>query len=101
RRNFHESNLVGTPLRDLKLAIENTPLSPVIEAFRKELRAKGLIHVVPRFHLSTEWGVPVGTVVIGITFYLARPDLTDLHGEEVGHIEGFNRQDILRYLRHE
>lgn len=100
-RNFRESNLFGTPIRDLKLAIENTPLAPVIEAFRKELRAKGLTRVAPRFHLSTEWGVPFGTVVIGIPFYLARPDLTDLHGEEVGHIEGFSRKDILRYLRHE
>jgi hypothetical protein len=45
--------------------------------------------------------VPFGTVVIGIPFYLARPELTDLHGEEVGHIEGFNETDILRYLRHE
>ena len=45
--------------------------------------------------------MPFGTVVIGIPFYLARPELTELHGEEVGHIEGFSRQDILRYLRHE
>ncbi|HET7133353.1 MAG TPA: hypothetical protein VFJ95_13945, partial [Gammaproteobacteria bacterium] len=36
-----------------------------------------------------------------IPFYLARPELTELHGEEVGHIEGFNGADILRYLRHE
>ena len=55
----------------------------------------------PIFHLSTEWGVPFGTVVIGIPFYLARPELTELHKEQVGHIEGFNRPDILRYLRHE
>ena len=45
--------------------------------------------------------MPFGTVVIGIPFYLARPELTELHGEEVGHIEGFNHADILRYLRHE
>jgi hypothetical protein len=100
-RNFRESNLFAAPIRDLKLAIEDTPLAPVIEAFRKELRGKGITRVSPKFHLSTEWGVPFGTIVIGIPFYLARPDLTDLHGEEVGHIEGFNRQDILRYLRHE
>ena len=99
--SFRESNLFGTPIRDLKLAIEGTPLAPVIEEFRGELRAKGLTRVSPKFHLSTEWGVPFGTVVIGIPFYLARPELTELHGEEVGHVEGFSRQDILRYLRHE
>jgi hypothetical protein len=41
------------------------------------------------------------TVAISIPFYLARPDLTALHVEHVGHVEGFNRSDILRYLRHE
>jgi len=33
--------------------------------------------------------------------YLARPDLTALHAERVGHVEGFDRADILKYLRHE
>jgi hypothetical protein len=38
---------------------------------------------------------------MAIPFYLARPDLKDLHAERVGHIEGIGRADILRYLRHE
>ncbi len=100
-RLFRESNLFGAPIRDLQLAIEETRLAPLIEQFRAELAVKGIKRLVPRFHLSTAWGVPFGTVVIGIPFYLARPELTDLHGEEVGHIEGFNEHDILRYLRHE
>jgi hypothetical protein len=99
--SFRESNLYGAPIRDLELSIEDTRLAPVIEAFRNELRARGITKVVPRFYLSTEWGVPFGTVSIAIPFYLARPELTELHGEEVGHIEGFNEHDILRYLRHE
>jgi hypothetical protein len=99
-QGFRESNLFGAPIRDLGLKIAGTRLEPVIDEFRAELAARNL-KVVPRFHLSTEWGVPFGTVVIGIPFYLAHPDLTALHGEQVGHIEGFNRTDILRYLRHE
>jgi len=99
-QGFRESNLFGAPIRDLGLKIAGTRLEPVIDEFRAELAQCGL-RVVPRFHLSTEWGVPFGTVVIGIPFYLAHPDLTELHGEQVGHIEGFNRTDILRYLRHE
>ena len=99
-QGFRESNLFGAPIRDLGLKIAGTRLEPVIDEFRAELAQRG-IRVVPRFHLSTEWGVPFGTVVIGIPFYLAHPDLTALHGEQVGHIEGFNRTDILRYLRHE
>jgi hypothetical protein len=100
-RVFRESNLYAAPIRDLGLKIDGTRLEPVIEEFRAELALCGITKVVPRFHLSTEWGVPFGTVVIGIPFYLAHPDLTALHGEQVGHIEGFNRVDILRYLRHE
>lgn len=99
--SFRESNLFGSPIRDLGLAIENTRLAPVIADFLRELQALGITRLTPRFYLSTEWGVPFGTIVIGIPFYLARPELTDLHGEEVGHIEGFSPQDILRYLRHE
>ena len=99
-QGFRESNLFGAPIRDLGLKIAGTRLEPVIDEFRVELAQRAL-RVVPRFHLSTEWGVPFGTVVIGIPFYLAHPDLTALHGEQVGHIEGFNRTDILRYLRHE
>jgi len=49
----------------------------------------------------SEWGVPFETVAIAIPFYLAHPDLTALHAERVGHVEGFDRTDILRYLRHE
>jgi hypothetical protein len=100
-RSFRESNLFGSPIRDLKLTIDGTRLAPVIEEFREELEARSIARVAPSFYLSTEWGVPFGTVAIGIPLYLARPELTELHREEVGHIEGFNRADILRYLRHE
>lgn len=99
--SFRESNLFGAPIRDLGLAIDGTRLAPIIDEFRQELTAKRMIQLTPRFYLSTEWGVPFGTVAIGIPFYLARPELTALHGEEVGHIEGFNARDLLRYLRHE
>jgi hypothetical protein len=98
---FRESNLFAAPIRDLELTIEGTRLAPVIDEFRAELAVKGLTKVVPSFYLSTEWGVVFGTVAIAIPFYLARPELIELHREEVGHIEGFNQADILRYLRHE
>ncbi len=98
---FHETNLWSTPIRDLGLTIEGTRLEPIVLQFEEELRQVGLTRVRPRFYLSTEWGVPFETVAIAIPFYLARPDLTALHAERVGHVEGFNRTDVLRYLRHE
>jgi hypothetical protein len=98
---FHESNLWSTPIRDLRLTIEGTRLEPILAEFMEEVRQAGVTRVRPRFYLSTEWGVPFETVAIAIPFYLAHPDLTALHAERVGHVEGFDRADILRYLRHE
>jgi hypothetical protein len=98
---FRESSLWSTPIRDLGLTIEGTRLEPILQEFKEELRDTGLTRLEPRFYLSTEWGVPFQTVAIAIPFYLARPELTAIHQEHRGHIEGFDRADILRYLRHE
>ena len=92
----------GTVLiRDLGLTIEGSALEPILAGFADELKRAGIRRVRPRFYLSTEWGVPDGTVAIAIPFYLARPHLVALHAERVGHVEGVGPEDILRYLRHE
>lgn len=98
RPQFRES--LQTPIKDLGLTIEGTRLEPVLKRFEAEIEATGL-RLKPRYYLSTEWGVPFGTVAIAIPFYLAHPDLTELHEERVGIVEGFNEADLLRYLRHE
>jgi hypothetical protein len=98
---FQEAHLGERPIRDLGLTIAGTLLEPVIAVFEGELAAAGLRRVKPRFYLSTEWGVPFGTVAIAIPFYLARPELTALHAERTGHVEGLGRWELLRYLRHE
>jgi len=98
---FHESTHWSTPIRDLKLGIEGSPLEPILAEFLEELRRVGITRVVPRFYFSTEWGVPDGTIAIAIPFYLARPELVELQLERQGYAEGLGRADILRYLRHE
>ncbi|MEX2219220.1 MAG: putative zinc-binding metallopeptidase [Phycisphaerales bacterium] len=98
RTPFRES--LQTPIKDLGLTIEGTRLEPIIKAFEAELGRAG-IKLRPKFYLSTEWGVPFGTVSMAIPFYLARPDLTEIHAEKMGVVEGFSQPDILRYLRHE
>lgn len=98
---FHEAHLDKQPIRALGLAIAGTRLQPLVDAFRGELAAVGLRRVTPRFYLSTEWGVPFGTIAIAIPFYLARPELAKLHVERTGMIEGFDGAEFLRYLRHE
>ena len=98
---FHESKLWSTPIRDLGLKIEGSPLEPIIAEFRGEVEATGIRKLKPHFYLTTQWMVHDDTIAIGIPFYLARPDLVDLHAEADGHLEGVGRAEMLRYLRHE
>jgi hypothetical protein len=86
---------------DFDLQIEGRALERVIDRFRAELEACGITHVKPAFYLTDEWGVPEGTVAIGIPFYLADDQLLRLHGMRGVIVEGDGEQDILRYLRHE
>lgn len=89
------------PIQRLGLNISGSPLESLLAEFKTELERVSIRRVKPVFYLSTEWGVPFDTVAIAIPFYLAHPELTKVHAERVGHIEGFTRADILRYVRHE
>src|SRR5262245_49478052 len=93
--------LWSAPISSLGLRIAGTRLEPVVNEFLGELQRAGVKRLRPHFYLSNEWGVPFDTTAIAIPFYLARPDLTALHGEHAGHVEGSSPADILRYLRHE
>src|SRR3990170_13976 len=89
-------NWSSQPIRNLGLALKGTRLEPFLAEFAKELEKAGIRRVKPVFYLSTEWGVPTDTVAIAIPFYLAHPELMDVHVERVGHVEGISRHDILR-----
>jgi hypothetical protein len=101
RRKFHEAPLGERPIRKLGVKIEGTSLEPILDEFRRELEAVGIKKVKPRFYLSTEWGVPFETVAVAIPLYLVLPELQELHHDRTGLVEGYDRDDILRYLRHE
>src|SRR5512143_3814297 len=98
---FEEETLHAKPIRDLGLTIAGTPLEPIVARLFAELQALGITRLRPRLYLSTEWGVPFGTIAIAVPLYLARPDLRDLHRERSGYVEGASDAEILRYLRHE
>jgi len=98
---FQESRLLSTPIRDFGLTIAGTALEPILTQWLQELERLGIRRLKPHFYLSTEWGVPFDTISIAIPFYLARPDLTAVHADRVGYLEGAGCVDLLRYLRHE
>src|SRR5689334_16481209 len=47
---------------DFDLRIEGRPLGRVVDRLLKELEARGITRLKPKFYLSDEWGVPEGTV---------------------------------------
>mgnify|MGYP001264469565 CR=1 FL=1 len=86
---------------DLGLAIEGRALGRVVEKFREQLKARGIVRLTPAFYLTSEWGVAEGTTAIGIPFYLADEQLVRVQELRGGIVEGTTEEDILRYLRHE
>ena len=98
---LQEPSAWSAPIRGLGLSLEDTELASVLAEFERELDRVGIMRLRPRYYLSTEWGVPTGSIAIAIPFYLARSDLTAMQREQNGYVEGVGRADILRYLRHE
>jgi len=76
--DFEIGKLGPTPIRDLALSLEESPLAPVLAELEHELEGRGVRRPRPRFYLSTEWGVPFGTIAI------ARRQLRPLSGAPAG-----------------
>jgi hypothetical protein len=109
-----ETTLGGPPavppelLRAGSLRIEGSPLDPIIAGFCDELQRARVRHPQPHFYLADEWGVIFdderpgpSSRSIAIPFYLARPELTDLHRRHGYEVEPANLDEVVRYLRHE
>jgi putative zinc-binding metallo-peptidase len=89
--------LLRTPIRDLNLSLEGSPLEPLLLRLDRELKRK-VPRFRPRYYLTDEWGCPSGQPVIGIPFYLAHRDLARIE-KETNDLE--SPRETLMYLRHE
>jgi hypothetical protein len=90
--------LLNTPICDLGLRIEASPVEPLIQRLYREMEAKAL-RFKPDFYATDTYGCPDEVPVIGIPFYLLDPRLTRIEQEQTGEIE--NRPMIMMLLRHE
>ncbi|MBM4782478.1 MAG: hypothetical protein GQE15_32785 [Archangiaceae bacterium] len=85
-------------IKDLQLHLKGTRLERFIGQLYEELEAKG-ISLRPQCYLSDQWGCPSGVPVIGIPFYLADPQLTQIEDRLGSGAE--DEREIMMYLRHE
>ena len=89
---------LNTPIRDLGLEIERSPVQPLIQRLYRELEAKE-VSFKPEFYATDGWGCPDEVPVIGIPFYLLDRRLLRTEEEQTGEIE--DNHMIMMLLRHE
>ncbi|MCA9708106.1 MAG: putative zinc-binding metallopeptidase [Myxococcales bacterium] len=92
--------LLDLRLCDLKLRLRGTWLQVLSQRVLDELAAHGL-RLRPHFWLSDEWCSPDGIPGVAIPFFLAHPRLAALERAQMYEVEGGNRRDCLKLLRHE
>ena len=90
--------LLSTRICDLGLTIEGSPVEKLVQQLYRDLEQKKIMKFRPAFYLTDEWGCPSGEPIIGIPFYLARPDLAQIEREN-NDLE--DHREIMMYLRHE
>src|SRR5579862_9075014 len=91
-------SLLNTKICDLGLKIEGSPVEGMVQRLYRELEQKKIFKFRPPCYLTDEWGCPSGEPVIGIPFYLARPDVAQVEKEN-NDLE--SDRETMMYLRHE
>jgi hypothetical protein len=90
--------LLSTRICDLGLTIEGSAVEKFVQQLYRELEQKKILKFRPACYLTDEWGCPSGEPIIGIPFYLARPELAQIEKEN-NDLE--TDREIMMYLRHE
>jgi len=96
RPELHE--ILNKPIRELGLKVEGSPLERFVQQLYRELESKKLMKFHPPVYLTDEWGCPSGEPIIGIPFYLADPQLSQLE-KETNDLE--DAKEVMMILRHE
>src|SRR6266568_2917316 len=86
----------NTRICDLGLTVEGSAVEKLVQQLYRELEQKKITRFRPACYLTDEWGCPSGEPVIGIPFYLARPDLGQIE-REINDLE--DHREIMIYRR--
>ena len=97
---WSNEQLLGLRFPDLDLTIEGTWVEAAVAELHDELARRGIL-LRPHVWLSQEWFSPAGVPGIAIPFYLAHPRLLRLERSQMFDVEGGDRVEALKILRHE
>ena len=108
RTNNHQPAWAGLPTErllelricDLNVRIEGSALEQHIKQVLAEL-ARRTIHFNPHFWVSDDWFTPSGIPGCAVPFYLMHPRLRHLERSQMFEVEGGERAECMKILRHE
>ena len=92
--------LLDVRLCDLNVRFERTPLQSCIRQIYAELDQRGM-RFRPHFWVSEEWFTPAGVPGCAVPFFLLHPRLRRLERSQMLEVEGADRAQCMRLLRHE
>src|SRR4051794_34251230 len=90
--------LMHARISELDLRIEGSELEPLIAELYRELDHHGFAFKPP-IYLTDEWGCPEGVPIIGVPFYLVKPELSQIEKEVAENLE--TPEESMMYFRHE
>ena len=98
--SWHEERerLMRSRISDLDLHVEGSEIEPLVQKLYEELD-RAALKFKPPIYLTDEWGCPEGVPIIGVPFYLARPELSRIEEEIAEDLE--TSAESMMYLRHE
>jgi len=92
--------LLDIRLCDLNVQIEGSTLEHRIDQVLAELQRRG-IYFKPHFWVSDDWFTPEGVCGCAIPFYLLHSRLRHLERSRMFEVEGADRTECMKILRHE
>jgi hypothetical protein len=92
--------LLGLRFSELGLTLEGSWVEGCVAELYEDLERKRLV-IRPHVWLAQEWFSPGGIPGIAVPFYLAHPRLLRLERAQMLEVEGGDRAECLRILRHE
>ncbi|NIA06243.1 MAG: hypothetical protein GWP14_01160 [Actinobacteria bacterium] len=92
--------LLDVRLCELDVQIKKSVVEQRIDQVLAELDRRGIVFK-PHFWVSDDWFTPAGVSGCAVPFYLLHPRLSHLERKQMLEVEGAERSECIKILRHE